>query len=79
MNELPAFHPVQIYRHRETGELLETQYEKMSKSKFNGVDPQECVEMWGCDTTRLCMFSNKPPDHDRPWSLTEGTFMVSTF
>lgn len=63
------------YVHEHTGEPLETQYEKMSKSKLNGVDPQECVEMWGCDTTRICMLANVPPDFDRPWSLTSDIFM----
>jgi len=34
-------------------ELLSVvEWEKMSKSKHNGVDPSELIEKYGCDTVR---------------------------
>lgn len=43
-------------------------WEKMSKSKFNGVDPEKVVQEHGTDTTRLCILANVAPKSDRPWS-----------
>ena len=42
--------------------------EKMSKSKNNGVDPQEFIEKHGADTTRLFMMFAAPPEHRLEWS-----------
>lgn len=43
---------------------------KMSKSKKNGVDPDELVEKYGADTARLfCLFA-APPEHDLLWDDT---------
>ena len=44
-----------------------TEWEKMSKSKFNGVDPQEMIDKYGCDTVRLMMLCNVGPASDRNW------------
>jgi leucyl-tRNA synthetase len=35
-----------------TGEVPTITYEKMSKSKYNGVDPQSCIAKYGADATR---------------------------
>jgi leucyl-tRNA synthetase len=48
----------------------------MSKSKNNGVDPQELVESYGADTARLFMMFASPPTQTLEWSDTgvEGAF-----
>lgn len=35
-----------------TGLPLVVEWEKMSKSKHNGTDPNEVLDKYGCDTTR---------------------------
>jgi leucyl-tRNA synthetase len=40
----------------------------MSKSKNNGVDPQELVEKLGADTVRLFMMFTAPPEQTLEWS-----------
>ncbi|GMM34086.1 leucine--tRNA ligase [Saccharomycopsis crataegensis] len=47
-----------------TGEQLipEVSYEKMSKSKFNGVDPVEFIGKYGADSTRAHMLFQAPID-----------------
>ena len=42
--------------------------EKMSKSKNNGVDPQEIIEQYGADTVRLYTLFTAPADQTREWS-----------
>ena len=42
--------------------------EKMSKSKNNGVDPQEIVEQYGADTVRLYTLFTAPADQTLEWS-----------
>jgi leucyl-tRNA synthetase len=48
----------------------------MSKSRRNGVDPQDLVERYGADTARLFAMSNVPPDDTFLWSDegVEGAF-----
>jgi leucyl-tRNA synthetase len=43
---------------------------KMSKSKNNGVDPQEMIEKYGADTLRLFSMFAAPPDQSMEWSDT---------
>ena len=42
--------------------------EKMSKSKSNGVDPQQLIEQYGADTARLFIMFASPPDQSLEWS-----------
>ena len=44
--------------------------EKMSKSKNNGVDPQELVDRYGADTVRLFAMFASPPDQSLEWKDT---------
>lgn len=57
---------------KSTGKAVVVMWEKMSKSKFNGVDPNEMIENHGCDTTRLIMLADVAPTSHRNWS--EATF-----
>jgi leucyl-tRNA synthetase len=40
----------------------------MSKSKNNGVDPQDLIEKYGADTARLFMMFASPPEQALEWS-----------
>jgi leucyl-tRNA synthetase len=50
-----------------SGEVLETFYEKMSKSKYNGVDPARVIERYGADTARMFILFKAPPEKDLEW------------
>lgn len=54
--------------HRESGEELRTQIEKMSKSKLNGVSPDELIEEFGADSVRLYEMFMGPLDKDKLWN-----------
>lgn len=56
------------YYHRRTGELLRSQMEKMSKSKLNGVTPDEMMEEYGADALRLYEMFMGPLDKDKIWN-----------
>lgn len=36
----------------------------MSKSKFNGINPQTLVEKYGPDALRIAIFFASPPEND---------------
>ncbi|XP_069816418.1 leucine--tRNA ligase, mitochondrial [Dendropsophus ebraccatus] len=55
--------------HAKNGEKLQVTWEKMSKSKHNGVDPEEMVEKYGIDTTRLYLLFAAPPEQDILWDM----------
>ena len=56
-------------------ELVHSGMTKMSKSKNNGIDPQEMVEKYGADTVRLFMMFASPAEMTLEWqeSGVEGT------
>jgi leucyl-tRNA synthetase len=60
----------------ETGDALEVVYEKMSKSKYNGVAPGEVIDKYGADTARMFTLFKAPPNKDLEWedSDVEGQF-----
>lgn len=42
--------------------------EKMSKSKANGIDPTEIIELFGADAVRIFIMFVSPPEKDKEWS-----------
>ncbi|PSB20333.1 leucine--tRNA ligase [Phormidesmis priestleyi ULC007] len=60
----------------ETGDKLEVVYEKMSKSKYNGVAPGDVIKKYGADTARMFILFKAPPEKDLEWedADVEGQF-----
>ena len=57
------------YCHSKTKEaILEGPTEKMSKSKKNVVEPNEILENFGINATRIFMISDSPPDRELEWT-----------
>jgi leucyl-tRNA synthetase len=59
-----------------TGDRLEIVYEKMSKSKHNGVAPGDVIDKYGADTARMFILFKAPPEKDLEWedADVEGQF-----
>lgn len=55
-----------------------SEVEKMSKSKFNTVDPTDLVEKYGADTFRMYEMFLGPVDQSKPWD-TKGIEGVHRF
>ncbi|SCA64356.1 Leucine--tRNA ligase [Chlamydiales bacterium SCGC AB-751-O23] len=51
-----------------SGEKLSSQIEKMSKSKLNGVSPDEVVKEFGADSLRLYEMFMGPLDKEKVWN-----------
>ena len=56
------------YYHWESGELLESQIEKMSKSKLNGVSPDQVIKEFGADAVRLYILFMGPIEKEKVWN-----------
>lgn len=54
--------------HRETGEELQFQVEKMAKSKGNVVNPDTIIEDFGADSFRLYEMFMGPLEMSKPWN-----------
>ena len=50
-----------------SNEPLEVIYEKMSKSKYNGIDPTIVINKYGADTARMFILFKAPPEKDLEW------------
>ena len=59
---------------------LEVLFEKMSKSKYNGIDPESVIKKYGADTARMFILFKAPPEKDLEWgdSDVEGQFRFLT-
>ena len=55
-----------------------TQIEKMSKSRYNVVNPDDVVQRFGADSLRLYEMFMGPLDREKPWT-DEGVHGVSRF
>jgi len=54
-----------------TGETPTISYQKMSKSKFNGADPGECIANHGADATRAHILFQAPINDVLDWDETK--------
>ena len=63
-----------------TKKPLTSVWEKMSKSKYNGVDPEEVIREYGSDTVRLYILFKAPYDKELMWEqnqiLGQGRFLA---
>ncbi len=48
--------------------IIEGPSEKMSKSKKNVIEPDEILDNYGIDATRIFMISDSPPDRELEWT-----------
>ena len=51
-----------------TGEPVQTQIEKMSKSRYNVTNPDDVVKEYGADSMRIYEMFLGPLDRDKPWT-----------
>lgn len=61
------------YFERKTGEELRSQIEKMSKSKLNGITPDDIIEEFGADSLRLYELFMGPLDKEKVWNTDSVT------
>ncbi|MGJ5675163.1 MAG: leucine--tRNA ligase [Nostochopsis sp.] len=63
-------------RDPQTGEPLQRIYATMSKSKGNGVAPEDVINRYGIDTARMFILFKAPPEKDLEWDEAdvEGQF-----
>jgi leucyl-tRNA synthetase len=64
------------YYHKVTGEKLVSQVEKMSKSKLNGVSPDEIIDEFGADSLRMYEMFMGPLEKEKVWNTdaVQGCF-----
>src|SRR5262249_54198455 len=67
-----------VARHADTGEVLESATERMSKSRGNVIPVDVPIEQYGADVTRLYEMFMGPLEDTKPWSM-QGVEGVSRF
>jgi len=67
-----------VARHADTGEVLESATERMSKSRGNVIPVDVPIERYGADVTRLYEMFMGPLEDTKPWSM-QGVEGVSRF
>ncbi|MBK8947295.1 MAG: leucine--tRNA ligase [Flavobacteriales bacterium] len=67
---------IRLVREADDSFLCLREPEKMSKSKFNVVNPDDIIERYGADTLRLYEMFLGPLEQSKPWDTNgiEGTF-----
>lgn len=56
------------YTLKDSGEVLRSQVEKMSKSKLNGITPDDIIEEFGADSLRLYEMFMGPLEKEKIWN-----------
>jgi leucyl-tRNA synthetase len=56
-----------FYKMKSTGKQALLSWEKMSKSKYNGVDPSDVINEFGCDVLRLSILFKAPIKNTFYW------------
>ncbi len=56
---------------KNTGEQIDILFEKMSKSKYNGVNPSTVIDKYGADTARMFILFKAPPEKDLEWDQAD--------
>lgn len=62
-----------------TAKPLIEMWEKMSKSKHNGVDPSDMFSEYGIDTTRLLILADVAPFTQRNWDKSSKVSVLNLF
>lgn len=64
------------WKSKSTGKSVEMIYEKMSKSKANGVDPLDIIDKIGVDLTRLQLLGVSAPRANLNWGESGEFFKI---
>ncbi|MCW5900056.1 MAG: leucine--tRNA ligase [Flavobacteriales bacterium] len=72
----PSFSEFEVVTGPESVFIVRREVEKMSKSKFNVVNPDDIISKYGADTLRLYEMFLGPLEQSKPWDTNgiEGTF-----
>ncbi|SEA61908.1 leucine--tRNA ligase [Psychroflexus halocasei] len=74
----PEFENAEFIKNDDGKVLVSREVEKMSKSKFNVVNPDDVCDEYGADSLRLFEMFLGPIDQSKPWN-TAGLSGVSSF
>lgn len=74
----PEFEEAKFITEKDGAFIVKREVEKMSKSKYNVVNPDDICENYGADTLRLYEMFLGPLDQDKPW-ITAGLSGVHSF
>ncbi|MGB2087524.1 MAG: leucine--tRNA ligase [Psychroflexus salarius] len=74
----PEFAEAQFIKNKDNKLIVSREVEKMSKSKFNVVNPDEICEQYGADTLRMYEMFLGPIEQAKPWN-TAGLSGVHNF
>jgi leucyl-tRNA synthetase len=74
----PEIGPAMFIRNKEKNYVCGVEVEKMSKSKYNVVSPDDICQKFGADTLRLYEMFLGPLEQSKPWN-TNGITGVSGF
>uniref|UniRef100_A0AC34R3Z9 Leucine--tRNA ligase n=2 Tax=Panagrolaimus sp. JU765 TaxID=591449 RepID=A0AC34R3Z9_9BILA len=70
-NEIEQSSEGETFVNSSTGDVVESTYEKMSKSKHNGIDPINVIEKDGVDMARLQLLDAASPRANLDWGIQD--------